>query len=352
MDSCFDIGVDYVITVFATIHIVSDILFACELKRSQISCEESCDQDCSNQGCSPSDMTCSNGLACPGDPKRLYYLFIACIVFIVLPAFFACFLLYIPLSTNEEKYIAEEKKGTEEYIRPTNAKKKISVLVNGDKIGTFYIYVVYLCRSREAVLQKFRQFDSKIQKLKQWTALLPIYGFCHFLHFLALANNTSWIAKIVFPKQTLPDQEAMTPAFRMIDSPDDSLPRVKLTPAVLIAQRWRMAQINFHFIFGILMKSGPQWVIQMIYLLSTTGEGQGVSLPICTALFTGINTLGVVLYMLAYQLREESTGEVMTAESGLRMHLAQQGHNESEIRFLLEPLGDSDSPTQPPQGAV
>jgi heme/copper-type cytochrome/quinol oxidase subunit 4 len=334
--SCFDTLAENVIAVLSTIQIVSDIIFANEVKQAQIFCAESC-QCAWNQGCSLSDAFCSNGAACPSDPRRLNNLYIATVFFTIFPLFLSVYLLHFVMMGTDETYLEREKKFVEDGIQITRSKKKLTVLVNGEKQGTFYHYRVLLPKSREATLSFFRQFDSKIQILKNKAVLLPIYGFCHACYFIAVAINLAWIAKIVYPKQKLPDQESIAPEFRVLDSPEDSLPKITSTPAVLIVMGDKLARINLNFTVGTMFKSFPQFAIQMIFILSIAREDkQGTTWPMITLLFTGANLAIVLAAQILFQLREEGVIELKRAQASLRRHFALQGHLVSEIQVILE----------------
>ncbi len=183
-DTSFDGLIESVIAVLSTIHIVSDILFAVQVKQTAISCTESC--ECAwNEDCPLSDATCSNGVACPSDRSRLNNLYIATVFFICFHAFISVVYVGALLLFSEEQHRQLEKESCESRIRITPSKKKLTVLVNGDKKGTFYHYRISLPNSREAMLSSFSQFGSRIQILKKWTAFTDLW----FLSRLLLHCN-------------------------------------------------------------------------------------------------------------------------------------------------------------------
>ncbi len=169
MESCCDTEnlIDNVLVILSTIQIVSDIMFAEELKKTHTSCAESC----------KSGETCSNGMPCPEDTGIFNSLYIASVVFISLSSLLQLYIASLPLFyQTEEKYIDEAKADSRKRNNLSESKKKLVVLINGDRIETFYLYQAPLPWSREAILQLYTQFDSKIQVLKGKTVLLPLYG--------------------------------------------------------------------------------------------------------------------------------------------------------------------------------
>jgi hypothetical protein len=322
-ESCFDYLVDNVLVLLSTIQIVADILFAAELRNYHMSCAESCKSGETTE-------TCSNGRKCPEFPNMFNNLFIGSVIFIVLPSLIQLSIASLPLYGSEEKYNKETKESFRKYVKLSESKTKLSVLVNGDRIETFYLYQTRLPWSRVAIQQLYKRFDSRIQVLKRWTVLLPLYGLCHVVHFLAFANSIAWIAKIALPKNKLPDQEAIAPEFQVVDSPDSDFPKVTRLPAVLITRDWKLSKIDLHFNPGILFKSFPQFMILCIYLFLYLGYDDGGG-PYFSMLVSGFSSALVLSRMIVYQISAERAGELRRAEAFLRQHFALRlGHGDPE----------------------
>jgi hypothetical protein len=320
--------------VLGAMNFIFDLIFAVEVGETHIACKQSCSVGQNFSGPVPANNytanlrlqndthTCSNGFDCPSNPNFYLNLLIATLFF---TAWYSCFVLYYMYLVLNEK--TESFEGCRSVV---DEEKQITVLHNGATLKSFRMYGGLLARSTVSTLECFENFDEKIQFLKEYKVLLPVYYFIHFLHFYFVSFNDSKCAKIFFPDDVRYDQELLTPRFQILDSPTG---RAKIVPAIVIIQGTKDAQRRWELISGSYCRSLPQMTIQLIYLLSGTPSWRSIIafLKHCLSQLY-YHYKGV---LLAYRDIEDNE---KAANTYILRHFVSQGYAESELSIVMESI--------------
>jgi hypothetical protein len=316
--------VENVLAFVSSLQLVSNPLFASQVRDTQIACGQSC-QCPANAICDASSLNCTNGIACPSSPTLYRDLYASSIFFTIFPIFVgAAFLVFKP--STEEEFVQSEKASSS-----ANSKgKKIKVVQNGIELGVYYLYSVMTCRSRESCLKHYEMVASKLRVLRQHVVLWPIYGLCRVFHFLYLASNPTVTAKILFPTERTSDQDLATPLVQIVETPDQSHLKVTNTPAIVIATHVAFTRNHYGYVLGLVFKSLPLFFIQVIYIDSVLAVGVSAF----SFLVTGFHLVLVAGYALHVQIKSDMLQAKQACEHLMAFYV-NQGYPESTLSCIV-----------------